>query len=158
MSPSGGQHTLVLIGELDRFSAHTLEAEIERLCEAGTSAITLDLSGLTHIDPIGVAVVAFRAHLCERHGYGFALVRGARHVQREFELAGLDDRLPFEGREPSTAAGAQMPVLPAAPALGELPASPPPTLRTQWRAPSRAPRRSFSFMRIWQSQKGSARP
>ena len=48
MSPPGRMHTLVLMGELDRCSAHTLEAEIERL-EGATSAITLDLSKLTHI-------------------------------------------------------------------------------------------------------------
>ena len=29
LRPTGGMHTLVLIGELDRVSAHTLEAEIE---------------------------------------------------------------------------------------------------------------------------------
>jgi anti-anti-sigma factor len=100
MSPPGRMHTLVLMGELDRCSAHTLEAEIERL-EGATSAITLDLSKLTHIDSTGVAVIAFRSGLCERRGYGVALIRGPWFIQREFELAGLGDRLPFEGVSPN---------------------------------------------------------
>src|SRR5207244_10170128 len=50
-------HTLVLIGELDSRSAHALEAELERLCEEGVSAITLDLRELTHIDSVGAAVL-----------------------------------------------------------------------------------------------------
>src|SRR5690349_4619284 len=45
-------HTLVLTGELDRRSAHALEAEIERLCEDGVAGITLDLRELTYIDSI----------------------------------------------------------------------------------------------------------
>lgn len=96
MIPPRGMHTLVLIGDLNRASAHTLEAEIERLCEAGTSGITLDLSKLTSIDSIGVAVIAFRSKLCQRRGYDFALIPGPRIIQRAFELAGLTDRLPFQ--------------------------------------------------------------
>jgi anti-anti-sigma factor len=158
MSPLDGTHTLVLMGELNRVSAHTLEAEIERLCEAGTGAIKLDLSKLTHIDPTGVAVIAFRSRLCERRGHGFALIRGPWFIQREFELAGLSDRLQFEGEEPRVAARSpgmtQTPLEPAAEA----------ELATARRARSRArreassPHRAFSFLRVWQSQKDPARP
>jgi anti-anti-sigma factor len=93
--PIGGVHTLVLTGELDRASAHTLEAAIERLCESGTAAITLDLSRLDYIDSTGVAVVAFRSGLCQRRGYEFALIPGSWLIQRAFELAGLAEQLPF---------------------------------------------------------------
>jgi anti-anti-sigma factor len=95
-----GMHTLVLMGELDRVSAHTLEAEIERLCETGTGGITLDLRKLTYIDATGVAVIAFRSRLCRRRGFEFALIRGSWPVQRAFELAGLIDVLPFVGADP----------------------------------------------------------
>ena len=94
-SPSVSMHTLVLSGELDRVSAHTLEAEIERLCDTGTGGITLDLRKLTYIDATGVAVIAFRSRLCRRRGFEFALIRGSWPVQRAFELAGLIDLLPF---------------------------------------------------------------
>ena len=91
-------HTLILTGELHRGSAHALEAEIERLCDEGVTAITLDLRELTYIDPIGVAVIAFRCGLCQRRGYEFALIPGSRFVHRVFEQAGVTDLLPFQGQ------------------------------------------------------------
>ncbi len=93
-------HTLALTGELTHRSATVLEAEIERLCEGGVTALTLDLRGLAHIDPIGVAVIAFRSNLCKRRGCDFALVRGSRSIQRAFEREGVADSLPFKDPEP----------------------------------------------------------
>ena len=89
-------HTLILTGELDRGSAHALEAEIERLCEEGVTGITLDLRELAYIDSIGVAVIAFRCGLCERRGYDFAVIPGSRFIHRAFEQAGVTDLLPFQ--------------------------------------------------------------
>jgi anti-anti-sigma factor len=98
---AGRMHTLVLTGSLDRRSVHQLEIEIERLCEEGVTGITLDLRGLTHIEAIGVAVVAFRCGLCQRRGYDFSLIRGPQVVERAFERAGLSELLPFsDGRAP----------------------------------------------------------
>jgi anti-anti-sigma factor len=92
-------HTLVLTGELTHRSAHTLEVEIERLFEEGVTSIALDLRQLTHIDPLGVAVIAFRCRLCKRQGHGFVLIPGPRFVQRAFEEAGVIDQLPFQEDE-----------------------------------------------------------
>jgi anti-anti-sigma factor len=88
-------HTLVPTGELSRRTAHALEVEIERRCEEGVTAITLDLRELTRIDAIGVAVIAFRCDLCKRRGYDFALIPGSEEVQRAFERAGVSELLPF---------------------------------------------------------------
>jgi anti-anti-sigma factor len=95
-SVSTWSHTLILTGELTHRSAHALEVEIERLCEEGVTDITLDLRELTGIDPVGVAVIAFRCGLCEKRGYGFRLIRGPRPVQRGFEQSGVLSMLPFE--------------------------------------------------------------
>jgi anti-anti-sigma factor len=92
-------HTLILTGELTHRSAHTLEVEIERLFEEGVTSITLDLRQLTHIDPLGVAVIAFRCGLCKRQGHGLVLVPGPQFVQRAFEEAGIIDQLPFQEDE-----------------------------------------------------------
>jgi anti-anti-sigma factor len=92
-------HTLVLTGELTHRSAHALEVEIERLCEEGVSSITLDLRQLSHIDSIGAAVISFRCGLCQRQGYGFALIPGSRPIQRAFEQAGMINLLPFQDDE-----------------------------------------------------------
>jgi anti-anti-sigma factor len=88
-------HTLVLTGELTYHSAHTLEVEIERLFEEGVTSITLDLRQLTHIDPLGVAVIAFRCRLCQRQGHGCLLIPGPPFVQRAFAEAGIIDQMPF---------------------------------------------------------------
>jgi anti-anti-sigma factor len=89
-------HTLIPTGELSHRTAHALEAEIERLCEEGVTGITLDLRELTRIDSTGVAVIAFRAGLCKRRGYEFALIPGSRSIHRAFEQAGVADLLQFQ--------------------------------------------------------------
>lgn len=101
-SVSVRMHTLILTGGLDRGSALVLEAEIERLCEEGVTGITLDLRELTHIDSIGVAVIAFRCGLCRRRGYDFALIPGSRLIQRAFEQAGVAELLPFQEDDVAT--------------------------------------------------------
>ena len=98
-SPRVRTHTLILTGELDRRSAHALEAEIERLCEDGVTGITLDLRELTYIDSIGVAVIMFRCGLCKKRGYDFSLIPGSRFVQRVFEQSGVSDELPFQRQD-----------------------------------------------------------
>jgi len=95
-SVNGWTHTLVLTGELNHRSAHALEAEIDRLCEEGVTGITLDLRGLTYIDSIGLAVIAFRCGLLRRRGYDLALIPGSRFIHRAFERAGIAHSLPFE--------------------------------------------------------------
>lgn len=82
-------HTLVLTGELDGGSAPTLEAEIERLCDEGVTALTLDLRELRNIDSIGATVVAFRSKLCRRRGCDLAVIPGAGVVRRALEQAGI---------------------------------------------------------------------
>ena len=98
-SVSVRMHTLILTGELTHSSAHTLEVEIERLFEEGVTAITLDLRQLTHIDSIGVGVIAFRCRLCRRQGHSFALIPGPQVIQRVFEEAGVIGQLPFQEDE-----------------------------------------------------------
>jgi anti-anti-sigma factor len=102
---SAWTHTLVLSGVLDHRSAHALEAEIERLGEEGVTGITLDLRELTYIDPIGVAVIAFRFGHCRRHGFDLKLIPGSPVVQDAFEQAGVAESLPFE--QPGLAARPQ---------------------------------------------------
>jgi anti-anti-sigma factor len=108
----GRTHTLILTGELDRSSAHALEAAIERLCEEGVTGIRLDLRGLTHIDSIGVAVIGFRCGLCLRRGFEFALIPGSQFVQRVFEQAGVAHLLPFaEDEHDEQVASPRLPAL-----------------------------------------------
>jgi anti-anti-sigma factor len=88
-------HTLVLTGELDHRSAHTLELEIERLCDEGVSGIRLDLRGLTRVDEVGVAVIAYRSGLCRRRGHDFRLLAVPPHIQDALERGRVTQRLAF---------------------------------------------------------------
>jgi anti-anti-sigma factor len=86
-------HTIVPTGELTQRSAYVLEVEIERVCAEGVTAITLDLTELAYIDPIGVAVIAFRSGLCRRRGFEFAVIPGSPLMRRAFEQAGVESVL-----------------------------------------------------------------
>jgi anti-anti-sigma factor len=97
-------HTVLLLGELDRASAPALEAEIERLCDAGIDTLTLDLSGLTHIDAIGVAVIVYRRRWCERRGCELALLAETPLARDAFALAGGGERVPFAHERTTTQA------------------------------------------------------
>ncbi len=88
-------HTLVLAGELDRVSAPVLETEIERLCEQGVVALTLDLRTLSEIDSVGVAVIVHRCGWCARRGCRMSLVADAGPVQRAFARLGASARVEF---------------------------------------------------------------
>ena len=98
-SPRVRMHTLIPTGELTHRTAHALEVEIERLFEEGVASIVLDLRRLTSIDPIGVAVIAFRCRLCKRQGNSIVLVPGPQPIQRAFADAGVIDELPFQEDE-----------------------------------------------------------
>jgi anti-anti-sigma factor len=86
-------HTLVLSGRLDLASTHTLEAEIERLCQAKVRMLVVDLSGLWGIDRAGVAVIAFRSRWCAKRGCQLVLVQGPPAIREAFESAGVIDDL-----------------------------------------------------------------
>lgn len=89
-------HTLVLAGELDRVSAPVLETEIERLCEQGVVALTLDLRTLSEIDAVGVAVIVHRCGWCARRGCRMSVLAvDAGPVQSAFAKADASKRVEF---------------------------------------------------------------
>jgi anti-anti-sigma factor len=94
-------HTVVLTGALTHRSAHELEVELEQRCAEGATAIVLDLSELTYIDPIGISVIAFRSGLCRRRGYGFTVIVQSPMLRRAFARAGVEDLLAGDGQAQS---------------------------------------------------------
>ena len=92
------EHTLVLTGELDMFSARELGAAVARIRMSRRTALVLDLRRLTFIDSAGMHMIVMARELCSQQRCGFMLVPGQRQVQRAFEICGLLDRLPF-GRD-----------------------------------------------------------
>jgi anti-anti-sigma factor len=91
-----GRHTLRVSGELDMGSAPELEAIVVRLCELGSSHLTLDLSNVTFIDSTGLQAVIDARNRCAQHKQEFRITPGPPSVQRIFEITGLLESLPFE--------------------------------------------------------------
>lgn len=83
-------------GELDRSTVELLEQELAKAEASGASEIVLDLSKLTFMDSGGLKLV-LEAEVRSRGDSNrrLSLVRGPPRVQRVFELAGLESRLPF---------------------------------------------------------------
>ncbi len=79
-------------GELDMATVATLRASLET--ELGDARVlVLDLRGLNFLDTSGLQLVFEQQRRAEDEGFSFVLVRGQRHVQRLFEIAGMNDRL-----------------------------------------------------------------
>ena len=78
-------------GELDMATADSLRASLDDLGDA--RSLVLDLRGLDFLDTSGLQLVFEQQRRAEQEGFSFVLVRGQRHVQRLFEIAGMNDRL-----------------------------------------------------------------
>jgi anti-sigma B factor antagonist len=103
----GGQHRLLLRGDLDLTSAPKLTDAVARACADGATEVVLDVSRLEFIDSTGLRAILTSRTLCEEALCGFSLTPGReqiRHqVRRLLEITGLIGRLPF--REPGAADG-----------------------------------------------------
>ncbi|HEV2785771.1 MAG TPA: STAS domain-containing protein [Solirubrobacteraceae bacterium] len=79
-------------GELDMATVDSLRAALEG--DLGDArSLVLDLRGLGFLDTSGLQLVFEQQRRAEQEGFSFVLVRGQRHVQRLFEIAGMNDRL-----------------------------------------------------------------
>jgi anti-sigma B factor antagonist len=91
----GGEHTLVLSGELDLASRPLFDSALGCVERRRISVLVLDLGELTFIDSTGLHGVLTAKSLCARYGCEFVVTRGSSQVQRLFELSGFVDELPF---------------------------------------------------------------
>lgn len=80
-------------GELDMATVDSLRAALET--DLGDARfLVLDLRGLGFLDTSGLQLVFEQQRRSEEEGsFSFVLVRGQRHVQRLFDIAGMNDRL-----------------------------------------------------------------
>jgi anti-anti-sigma factor len=99
---SDGELTVAVHGEFDMAATFAVEPTLERALQAPElRALTLDLSGLTFIDSIGLSVVIRLAAELEARGIGMRIVPGPRHVHRVFTSVGMASVLPFEPDAPA---------------------------------------------------------
>ena len=99
---SEGELTVAVHGEFDMAATFAVEPTLERALESpGLRRLTLDLSGLTFIDSVGLSVVIRLAAEMEARGIGMRIVPGPRQVQLVFTSVGMASALPFEPEAPA---------------------------------------------------------
>jgi anti-sigma B factor antagonist len=96
-----GSAIVRLVGELDLAEVEPLQAELERLCSNGLSALTVDLSGLDFLDSTGLHLLLRLRGRCERQQVGLQLVSGPPSVQRLFRITGTDTQFSFITEQPA---------------------------------------------------------
>jgi anti-anti-sigma factor len=73
-------------------------ATVDRLRAASDvpdAGLILDLRAVEFLDTSGINFILERQRHADTHGSSFTLVRGPEHVQRLFDIAGLNHRLRF---------------------------------------------------------------
>ncbi|PWU45864.1 anti-sigma factor antagonist [Micromonospora sp. S4605] len=88
-----GEARLWLAGELDLSTAGELVAVLDRLAEAGTHRLLVDLSGLTFCDSTGIAAFVRGDNRAAAAGGWLRLTGATGRVARLLQLTGLGDIL-----------------------------------------------------------------
>ena len=84
-------------GELDIATTPVLDELLRDLAARGASMV-LDLEAVEFIDSSGLQTILTAHAASERDGFGLTILPGPPAVMKVFELAGLDERLPFAER------------------------------------------------------------
>jgi anti-anti-sigma factor len=86
-------------GELDMATVGAVEAELHQLRRNGVASIVLDLGGLTFMDSSGLHLLVRWTNESSKDGFEFELEPGPPAVQRIFELAAVNDTLPWRRQD-----------------------------------------------------------
>lgn len=101
----GATARVALFGEFDMTGVLRLEPELGRMLDQdGVEEVEIDLGGLQFIDSTGLGVVIEVDGRARQGEYELRLLPGPRQVQRVFEVAHLDDTLPFASPPPTETA------------------------------------------------------
>jgi anti-anti-sigma factor len=94
---TGRAPVLAVSGEFEMAATFTVEPALDLvLATRDLDRVTLDLSGVTFIDSVGLGVVIRFAGELEARGVVLRIVPGPPEVQRVFQAVGMADALPFE--------------------------------------------------------------
>lgn len=93
---TGVEAQIEVRGELDLASVPTFEAAVRELDLSSHRRVVLDLGRLAFIDAAGLHAVLDLHEECVNVSTALTILPGPRHVQRVFELAGVD-QLAFSG-------------------------------------------------------------
>ena len=84
-------------GDLDIATTPLLDDILRDLATRGASAV-LDLQAVEFIDSSGLQAILSAHAASQRDGFGLTMLPGPPRVMKVFELAGLDEHLPFTDR------------------------------------------------------------
>jgi anti-sigma B factor antagonist len=87
--------TIALTGEADLLGAPEIESALKDASAGEQELIVIDLRNLTFIDSSGLQALITGHELCRARGHELRIVPGPENVQRLFELAGMEESLPF---------------------------------------------------------------
>jgi anti-sigma B factor antagonist len=81
-------------GEIDLATVDLIRAAVDQEWQPAED-IVLDFRGVAFMDTSGLRYVLELNDRTSREGFALRVVRGPKAVQRVFEVAGLEPRLPF---------------------------------------------------------------
>jgi anti-anti-sigma factor len=80
---------VLVVGEIDRAGAAGLERRLVEALDGGAARIVVDASGLTHLDPAGVEVLARASHALRARGGTLSVVDLRPDLRRAVESSGV---------------------------------------------------------------------
>ena len=83
-------------GEIDLGTVEEVRLAIDRAHD-GVAPLVIDLGGVGFLDTSGLRLVVEQNNRARDLGYGLELLPGPPPVQRVFQIAGLEPKLPFRG-------------------------------------------------------------
>jgi anti-sigma B factor antagonist len=88
---SGDSATTVLTasGEIDSSSAPAFKARLDGVLDAGATAVTVDLNGVTFLDSAGLCALAAAHRRAVRSGIRLRVLATSRAVVRPMQITGL---------------------------------------------------------------------
>jgi anti-sigma B factor antagonist len=89
-------------GEIDLATVEDVRRAIERAHD-GKSTLLIDLRGVAFLDTSGLRLIVEQNNRARDGDYSMQIVRGPAPVQRVFEIAGLEPKLPFTDDAPTGA-------------------------------------------------------
>ncbi|HUI48390.1 MAG TPA: STAS domain-containing protein [Acidimicrobiia bacterium] len=93
---AGTRAVVLIAGDLDAYSAATLEDEVSRLLADEVSELVFDLSGTGFLDSSGLRAILASEREISRHGGSLVLQGPSDPVRRLLEITGLTDHFVLE--------------------------------------------------------------
>jgi anti-sigma B factor antagonist len=99
---NGGRDVLLSVqGEVDLATAPELEEALERAIEVEGRRLVVDLRGVAFLDSTGLALILRHDRRARAAARRLIVVKGPPHVQKAFELTGLNERLTMIDQPPA---------------------------------------------------------